>query len=290
MRRWGKLIGVERDLIPALGATEVHDLPADAIGAIVRIFVASCGADARSVLVVTDGNGLFGLTTDIVRLMQIPQLVPPTVVVAVGHPDTPTILDAASVRARDLTPTRMEGFDPSGDADGFIRFLRDQLVPWIGERFPGATREITYFGHSLGGLFGTYGLLTESELFDRYILSSPSLWWDHRVVFDVEAERAATHGDLRAAAFFGIGSLETDAGRRAEAVNLPSGHPFKPPTTHLDMVADLRRFVSQLASRGYPSLDLTSVELPDEFHATVPGVVLSRALRHFARAGRARDR
>lgn len=269
--------------MPALGATEVHDVRAAAIGAVVRVFVAPIGDDPRSALVVTDGNGLFGLTTDTLRLMQIPRLVPSTVVVAVGHPDAATLLDAAQVRARDLTPTEVAGFEPSGRADDFKRFLRDELLPWVEERFPGTTQDVTYFGHSLGGLFGTYVMLDETELFDRYVLSSPSLWWDDHIIFGLEAERAATGEDLPATVLFGIGALETDAGRRAEAANLPAGHPFKPPPAHLDMVDDMRRFVSQLASRGYPSLELGSVEIPDEFHATVPGIVLSRALRHFSR-------
>lgn len=279
---WAKLIAVERDVIPAIGAAEVHDFLAASIGAVVRVFVASCGNDPQSAVVVTDGNGLFGLTTDTVRLMQIPQLVPSTVVVAVGHPDAATLLGTAQIRARDLTPTDVAGIEPSGRADDFTRFLRDELLPWLEGRFPGTTQDVTYFGHSLGGLFGTYVMLTETGLFDRYVISSPSLWWDDHMIFRLEAERAATGEDLRAAVLFGIGALETDAGRRAEAANLPAGHPFKPPPAHLDMVDDMRRFVSQLASRDYPSLELGSVEIPDEFHATVPGIVLSRALRHFS--------
>jgi hypothetical protein len=49
----------------------------------------------------------------------------------------------------------------------------------------------------------------------------------------------------------------------------------------LDMVDDMRRFTAQLASRSYPTLDLQTAEIADEFHATVPGTVLSKALRHF---------
>ena len=111
-----------------------------------------------------------------------------------------------------------------------------------------------------------------------------SAWWDDDIIFRLEAERAAIGEDLPASVLFGIGALETDAGRRAEAANLPAGNPFKPPPAHLDMVEDMRRFVSQLASRDYPSLELRTIEIPDEFHATVPGIVLSRALRHFTRA------
>jgi hypothetical protein len=47
------------------------------------------------------------------------------------------------------------------------------------------------------------------------------------------------------------------------------------------MVADLRRFTERLGSRGYPELGLAMAVFPDEFHATVPARVLTRALRHF---------
>jgi predicted alpha/beta superfamily hydrolase len=77
-------------------------------------------------------------------------------------------------------------------------------------------------------LFGTYALLKATTTFDRYIISSPSLWWDREVIFDVERQRADTER-LQTEVFFGIGSLETDAGRRREAVNLADGHPAKPP-------------------------------------------------------------
>ncbi|MEP1123589.1 MAG: hypothetical protein ABJH68_06845 [Ilumatobacter sp.] len=100
------------------------------------------------------------------------------------------------------------------------------------------------------------------------------------MIFDIERERADTDR-LRSEVFFGIGSLETDAGRRREALNLADGHPAKPPPVHLDMVDDIRRFAAQLAARSDPTLQISRVEIVDEFHATVPGVVLNRALRSF---------
>ncbi len=266
----------------ALGGTEVHDLWSDVVGDTFRVFVGHCGADPRGVLLVTDGNGLFGLTVDTVRLMQIPALVPSLLVVGVGYPGATAVIDTVDSRQRDLTPTASSRFPGSGGADAFLAFISTELRPWLAARYPGAAGSSTYFGHSLGGLFGAYSLLTVSTVFDRYIVSSPSLWWDDEVIFDIERDRAM--GDeLRSSVFFGIGSLETDAGRRLEGSKLPAGHPLKPPPTALDMVADMHRFVAQLSSRNDPTLDIASVEIADEFHATAPGPVLSRALRYFFR-------
>jgi predicted alpha/beta superfamily hydrolase len=264
-----------------LGDVEVHDLASTEVGGPLRIFLGLCGEEPTTALVVTDANGLFGLTVDTVRMMRIPALLPPLLVVGIGYPDAATIADTADVRVRDLTPTPSRHFDGSGGADAFLRFVRTELFPWLDGRLPPAADRI-FFGHSLGGLFGVHALLSEPDTFDRYILSSPSLWWDHHVIFEREAQRAATHDDLVAAVYVGIGAFETDEGRRREAVNLPVGHRAKPGRTHLDMVADALRFTEALRGHSYPSLDLACRVFPDEFHATVPAVVLSHGLRHFA--------
>ena len=263
-----------------LGGTEVHDVWSEAVGDSFRVFVGHCGPNPQAILFVTDANGLFGLAVDTVRLMQIPGLVPAMLVIGVGYPDAETVIDTVEIRARDLTPTPSSRFPGSGHADALIEFVSGELRPWLADRFPNAADDITYYGHSLGGLFGAYTLVTASSTFERYIVSSPSLWWDREVIFDIERERADTDR-LRSEVFFGIGSLETDAGRRREAVNLADGHPAKPPSAHLDMVDDLRRFVAQLTARSDPTLRIRSVEIADEFHATVPSVVLNRALRSF---------
>ncbi|MEP7026496.1 MAG: alpha/beta hydrolase, partial [Actinomycetota bacterium] len=113
------------------------------------------------------------------------------------------------------------------------------------------------------------------------IISSPSLWWDHHTIFRREEDYAATHDDLATSVYLAIGGLETDAGRRLEAAALPDGHPAKPPAAELDLVDDLVRFTDSLAARGYPDLDLRREIIPDEFHGTVAGVVLTRGLRRF---------
>lgn len=264
----------------ALGGTEVHDLRSEAVGDTFRIFVGHCGLDPQAILFVTDANGLFGLAVDTVRLMQIPGLVPSLLVVGVGYPDAQAVIDTVEIRARDLTPTPSSRFPGSGHADAFIEFVSGELRPWIANRFPIAAGDVTYFGHSLGGLFGAYTLLTATSTFDRYICSSPSLWWDNEAIFDIERQRPDSDR-LNSEVFFGIGSLETDAGRRREAFNLADGHPAKPPAAHLDMVDDLGRFVDQLKERTDPTLGINNAEIEDEFHATVPAIVLNRALRSF---------
>ena len=69
--------------------------------------------------------------------------------------------------------------DQDGDAEAFLTFLVDELTPEIARRRPEASRERSIlFGHSLGGLFVSYALLTRPGAFASYLAISPSLWWD----------------------------------------------------------------------------------------------------------------
>jgi predicted alpha/beta superfamily hydrolase len=269
------------DIRPVLGATEVHDIWSSEVEDTFRVFIGACGSQPEVTIIVSDGNGLFGLVVDTVRLMQIPAMLPSVLVVGIGYPGVDNVADTIDIRVRDLTPTHWKIYPGSGGADRFLAFIRETLFNWLADRSPSALASTVYFGHSLGGLLGAHALLGAQPSFSHSIISSPSLFWDHYVIFDEERQRAETAQDIPTHAFFGIGALETDEGRRIEGEKLPLGHPRKPPATHLDMVDDLRRFTDALLSRRYPHLDMRFAVYPDEFHATVAGTVLTHGLRHF---------
>jgi predicted alpha/beta superfamily hydrolase len=275
--------------------TEVHYLDSDAVGDEFKIFVGHCGnsADAAdtdaappAVLYVTDANGLFAGAVEIVRFMQLSAHLPPLLVVGVGYRKG-GIDETIVLRARDFTPT----FDPwfehifpehtlMGGADRFLAFFRNELQPWVRSHYRVDPHDATYFGHSLGGLFGTYVLLTRPDTFTRYGIGSPSLWWHDDMIFGYEADYAASHDDLPAHAFFAVGANEDHDGRQREASRLSADERANAGLRYIDMVADTERMVASLRSRAYPNLDIHSIVLPDEFHITVQHVNLSRALRY----------
>jgi pimeloyl-ACP methyl ester carboxylesterase len=201
--------------------------------------------------------------------------------VGIGYPAASTVVDTVGIRERDLTPTPWSAFPGSGGADRFLRFIEGPVLDEVSRRFPGCLGTTVYFGHSLGGLFGTWALLRTPPPFTHFLLSSPSLYWDRYAMHAEEERRAGAGADLAVRVFIGIGELEDDDGRRRETRNLPPGHWHKAATTPLDMVEDLRRFTERLRGRGYPHLDLELAVFPGEFHATVPATVLTRGLRHF---------
>src|SRR5262249_42113397 len=99
----GRYRALMTDRLSELGGAEVHDLWSPQVGDTFRVLVGHCGAEPQATIVVTDGNALFGLTVDVVRLMQIPGLLPPLTVVAVGYPGAQTVADTFDIRNRDLT-------------------------------------------------------------------------------------------------------------------------------------------------------------------------------------------
>ncbi|MFT2090619.1 alpha/beta hydrolase [Paraglaciecola sp. 2405UD69-4] len=100
------------------------------------------------------------------------EMIPESIVVGIANVD----------RRRDFTfPTKNEDdkkeFPTTGQSQSFIRFLETELQPFIDEKYRTAATK-TLIGQSLGGLLATEILFKKPDLFDNYIITSPSLWWD----------------------------------------------------------------------------------------------------------------
>ncbi|WEF31703.1 alpha/beta hydrolase [Pseudoduganella chitinolytica] len=179
-------------------------------------------------------------------------------------------------RRRDYTPTPsgdtslvadMPGREPKfGEAASYRRFIADEVFPFVAKHYRADMGRKTFIGHSYGSLLGLDMLLNEPEMFDNYVLGSPSLWFNKRVMFEREKAYAAGHKDLRANVLFAVGSYE--AVRHGPRFNKDE-----------DMVRDVRNFTAALKSRNYPNLNVTSIVVPDEDHLTIAPVVITRGLR-----------
>lgn len=283
----GCVICQARSMTVALGDCEVHDLSSAAVGDDFRIFVGHCHgqtAEGLPALFVSDANGAFGMTVDIVRHLQLGGHLPPMLVVGIGYP-VATLRQTIAQRTRDLTPTVspvMKDGDgrplASGGAAAFLAFIADELEPWLAARFPiGENR--TYVGHSLGGLFGAYVLLGRPVTFGNYVLVSPSIWWDDHHILRVEADYARDHRDLDAAVLVTVGGHETSEGRVRAAAHLPGFARAALIAPARDMVRDAETFVDALAGRRYPQLSLRYRTMADEDHVSIPPVAISQSLR-----------
>ena len=99
-------------------------------------------------------------------------MIPETIVVGIANID----------RRRDFTfPTNNEkdktDFPTTGNSEDFMNFIANELQPFIDKEYKTDTIK-TLIGQSLGGLLATEILFKQPELFNNYIIVSPSLWWD----------------------------------------------------------------------------------------------------------------
>lgn len=77
-------------------------------------------------------------------------------------------------RTNDLTPNPFPGVARSGKAEVFLRFITEELQPYINSRY--RTNDYKMIaGHSLGGLFVTYSLIEAPNAFNARFAFSPSL-------------------------------------------------------------------------------------------------------------------
>ena len=288
---------ISNDISP-LPDTEVHYLPSEHVGDEFKILVGHPHASDTappSVLFMGDPWANFGTAVEITRLLNFSGDLPPLLVVAVGYRAV-TIEENVAIRGRDFTPTvdRTQTWgEPGmmGGASRFLAFLRDELKPWVRDRYRVDPDDCALFGDSLGGLFATYVLLNEPATFRRYGIGSPTLDWDKGLMFDQEAAYARTHDDLPAKVFFSVGANESSEGEKRGREQLPADRRAKAETqaegeAPYDMVADVERMVAALRGRGYPGLQIGCEVLPGEYHQTAPPLNLSRSLRYLFDAPR----
>ena len=270
----------------SLPNTHSHEFVARANGQPYKVWVATprkpADGERFPVLYVLDGNWSFGTSVETVRMISLSGDVPPLLVVGIGYPGPQGYRDSGRLRNFELTPTddlhyreraakQEQPVDDRGlgGADGFLSFITDELAPFIEERYAGDPTDRCLFGYSLGGLFAVHALLQEPPAFRRFVIGSPSLWWNDRVMMEREQERAGGSKVLRARVFISAGAEEESPAGRAEIAEF-------------GMVSNAVRFAALLASRGYEGLKVTSHVFSDEGHHMPP--MLVRGLRWVYRA------
>jgi predicted alpha/beta superfamily hydrolase len=82
-------------------------------------------------------------------------------------------------RSFDLTPTDAGQPSQFGNGEKFLSFIKKEAIPFIESKYRTKNNERTLIGSSFGGLFTLYALFRESELFNRYVLTSPAWAWDN---------------------------------------------------------------------------------------------------------------
>lgn len=268
-----------------LGGVTVHTLEASGSGRTYQVSVAvplgyAESSDRYQVLVGVDANGQFGTLVETARILRIGDQIPPLIVVGIGFPVGGYQTLTRPRRLYELTPTEIEDFveimtedDPSapppegsGGAPGLLQFIVEDALPFVDRNYRSETGHRTLYGHSAGGAFALYALLNAHTSFSRFLIASPSLWWDDRAAFRLEEAYAALSDSLPAKVFFSVGLDET------ESVN--------PPTGWGRMVTNLQEYLEVIEARQYTGLVWTAHYFEGENHQSVVGPSISRGLRY----------
>lgn len=129
------------------------------------------GANRYPVLYILDGGDYFEPFAGMVKYLSLFELIPEMIVVTIAHGD----------RLKEFTYTKANektgNWPTSGGAESFLRFLADELVPYIDASYRTHPFRILV-GHSLGGLFAVETLSRTPTLFQATIALSPSLYWN----------------------------------------------------------------------------------------------------------------
>jgi predicted alpha/beta superfamily hydrolase len=180
-------------------------------------------------------------------------------------------------RERDFLPTSASARDasrrqpltrngvPRGQARLFLRFIREELKPFINANYCTDPDDSTYLSFSYGGLFGLYALFQHHDTFKRYGIGSPAIHHDNNVVLTYESNYAANHDDLPVRLFMSVGAREE------------LDDPLIEPS--FQFVTNMQILAKALQGRCYPGLQLTTRVFKDETHASVIPTTFSRGLR-----------
>jgi len=181
------------------------------------------------VIYMLDANTLFGMVTQILRNMnwRVPfcSQLPDAIIVGIGYPESgpkaTTLAQRMNLRQRDFHPVVDEENEKflqelfpltnpvaMGKADQFLQFIRDELMPFVESEYRIDTTDRALISDSSGGVFALYALFHQPELFQRYIVVSPSIPYGNGVTLDYERTYAEHHNDLKARVYLAFGEPE----------------------------------------------------------------------------------
>lgn len=147
------------------------------------------------VLFLLDGDAHFHHVTGIVHFFTTRNMIPPLIVIALPNVD----------RTRDFSPTSIDQRPTSGGADRFLEFFHEELIPYIDSHYRTFPYRIIV-GHSLGGLFAIYALLTQPDVFNAYIAISPSLGYDNELLLQKAPAFLEKNPELKKFLFMTVGN------------------------------------------------------------------------------------
>jgi hypothetical protein len=205
------------------------------------------------VLYILDGQWDFKLMDSVLGGLVYDKFMPEIILVGITYSGANP--DYFSLRAMDLTPTATEQVKGSGGGPKFLKFLKEELIPFIETNYRADSSQRILQGQSYGGLFTLYAMFSDPGLFSAYIAASPAVTYDERYAFKQEAAYAQSHKELPVKLFLAVGGSE-------------------------DLTTPVEEFMKQLRSRDYKGLKLETRVIEGERHASNKPELFNRGLRY----------
>ena len=202
-----------------------------------------------------DGNVAFDMISTLMKLISNGLDCKQAIYIGVGYKDF-MVMD--SLRGRDYSYPFKEGIPGSGGGKLFTSFLQNELIPYIDSAYRTKPGNNTLIGHSLGGYYVLYNLLSsavdDKPMFKNYIAGSPFVINDKYIV-DLEQKLSTQTDTLPVKLFMCSGTIG-------------------------DVDSMLLVFTDILKKRNYKGFEFKSIVLNDFDHMDALIPTWSKGLRY----------
>ncbi len=251
---------------------DVFDLPISENGIGYRLYIRPplrepASGEKSSVFYFLDALQLFTPSAAMSYNYEYFNYIPSAYFVGVGYQNEADGVTREVNRTRDYTPTAFAppdsthylasnpvDYEGSGGTNAFLDVFASQIIPFIESRYEVDNRDRVLIGKSMSGLGAVHAMLTKPNLFNRYVIISPAIWWDDwlyerkdRYVMREAASTKMVEYPSETRVYFAVGEAEE----------------------RLGLVTDLYVLVNELRKQQRPNLKLYLDVLDGEQHEGV---------------------
>lgn len=159
----------------------------------------SATSDKYPVLYMTDGDWNMTVAMNCFSMLRQDYFITEPIIVGIGYGK------GQNKRTRDLNPYT--------GGPKFLDFIEKEVMPWVNKQYR-TNDEKAIYGYSLGGMFTNYVLFNRPELFNMVLIGAPGNY--AKTLLSESEKYFATHKDLKAKVYAGVGAYERDVVKNLE--------------------------------------------------------------------------
>lgn len=182
--------------------------------------------------------------------------IPKSIVIGIANTNRKYNFTAVSKR-----PADQKMIPKNGGSTQFIDFIEKELQPYVDKKYS-TTHSRMIIGQSLGGLLATEILFTRPRLFNKYVIISPSIWWNDGALLKENPDVLKQTYPMPTDIYIGVGKEGSMDGTK----------------NHI-MENDAKLLYEKIKQGRAPGLKVYFNYLPEESHATVTHQAIFNAFR-----------